>query len=47
MVTKIEPEILLAGSNTIDIENGSTSPIIGDGSDIEAKPNSRWDDYWY
>lgn len=46
VVVKIESEILLAGSNTIDIEDGSSS-IIDNGDDIEVKSNSKWDDSWY
>lgn len=47
VVVKIESEILLAGSHTIDIENGSQSSTIVDGDDIEVKSNSKWDDSWY
>ena len=46
VVVKIESEILLAGSYTIDIEDGSSSTIV-DGDDIEVKSNSKWDDSWY
>lgn len=47
VVVKIESEILLAGSNTIDIEDGPSSSIIDNGDDIEVKSNSKWDDSWY
>ena len=47
VVVKIESEILLAGSHTIDIEDESSSFIIDNGDDIEVKSNSKWDDSWY
>ena len=47
VVVKIESEILLAGSHTIDIEDESSSSTIVDGDDIEVKTNSKWDDSWY
>ena len=43
VVVKIESEILLAGSHTFDIKD----EIIDNPDDIEAKPNSKWDDSWY
>ena len=47
VVVKIESEIMLAASHTIDIEDGSESSIIDNGDDIEVKSNSKWDDSWY
>ena len=42
VVTKIESEIMLAASDTLDIKDET----INDGGDIEAKPNSKWGDCW-
>ena len=47
VVVKIESEILLAGSTyKIDIADGPSSSTIGDGGEIESKPNSKWGDCW-
>ena len=46
VVTKIESEIMLAASDTFDIKDGPSSPTIGDGDEIESKPNSKWGDCW-
>ncbi|WP_170934989.1 hypothetical protein [Prevotella sp. P3-122] len=46
VVTKIESEIMLAASQKFDIEDGPSSPTIGDGGEIESKPNSKWGDCW-
>lgn len=46
VVTKIESEIMLAASQTLGIEDGSSSPSISNPDEIEAKPNSKWGDCW-